>query len=128
MPCHERSELWNLSSSSPVSIETSHCRGRESASDSLSVIKAPALIDCARTILTTLYHMHDEIYAATGEVVKFFMYIHVWLFLGIHYQHREKLHLLLLYMRLLLGIGTGGCCAPLPHEPRKLKPMCISRV
>jgi hypothetical protein len=55
-------------------IETCHYRDRESVSDSISAIEAPACgtrAHCERTILTTLYHMHNYRYAATGDLVKF---------------------------------------------------------
>ena len=57
---------------------TCYYRGQESVSDSISAIEALAsmwLVDCAHIILTTftMIIMHHDNYAATGDVVKFFI-------------------------------------------------------
>ena len=74
-----------LSSSSPV-FEASklncHYQDQESVSDSISVIEAPASMymylsyrSCMQYI-DDLYHIvHHENYAATGDIVKFFIII-----------------------------------------------------
>ena len=67
VPCHEQSEVWKLYCavdfiSYEWSIETCHCRGQESVSDSILAIEAltsMCLVDCACTILLmTLFHMY----------------------------------------------------------------------
>ena len=65
-----------LSSLSPMieasKLVTVEVKGRESVLDSISAASM-WLADCARTVLTTFYHNNIINYAATRDVVKYFI-------------------------------------------------------
>jgi hypothetical protein len=99
----DRSEVWKLycavelvpvaEASKFVTIEV------ESRSQTPSLRlkrRHAALVHCVRTILTTFYHMHYYHYAATGDVVKRFIYLYI--YQGDYPHPKWKKNLLILYM------------------------------